>query len=101
MIQFLLSNCFARQGGSLHLNWHWIPIPNVTDVSAQLCTPCSQEILHFKLPPKNQVLDEDCVTGESFHDTENTYIGGLQAFLLSSKTIQFQSSPTSISSMHN
>ncbi|CAL1283616.1 unnamed protein product [Larinioides sclopetarius] len=36
-------------------------------------TPRNQEILYFKLPPKNQVLDEDCATDESFHDTENIY----------------------------
>ncbi|CAL1271796.1 unnamed protein product [Larinioides sclopetarius] len=50
-------------------------------------TPRRQEILYFKSPPKNQVLDEDCATDESFHDTENTYIGGLSSsFLISSIT---------------
>ncbi|CAL1290766.1 unnamed protein product [Larinioides sclopetarius] len=38
-----------------------------------------QEILYFKLLHKNQVLDEDCETDESFPDTENTYIGGLSS----------------------
>ncbi|CAL1261290.1 unnamed protein product [Larinioides sclopetarius] len=42
-------------------------------------TPRSQEILCFKLPPKNQVLDEDCATHESFHDTEIAYIRGLSS----------------------
>ncbi|CAL1261509.1 unnamed protein product [Larinioides sclopetarius] len=64
-------------------------------------TPRSQEILCFKLSPKNQVLDEDCATDESFHATENTYIGGLPSSFFNFKTIQFQSSSASISSMHN
>ncbi|CAL1261575.1 unnamed protein product [Larinioides sclopetarius] len=42
-------------------------------------TPRGQEILYFKLPPKNQVLDEDCATDENFRYTENTYIGGLSS----------------------
>ncbi|CAL1261237.1 unnamed protein product [Larinioides sclopetarius] len=49
-------------------------------------TPRSQEILYFKLPPKNQVLDEDCATDESFHDSENTYIGGLSSSFFNFKT---------------
>ncbi|CAL1271080.1 unnamed protein product, partial [Larinioides sclopetarius] len=50
-------------------------------------TPRSQEILYFKLPPKNQVLDEDSATDESFHDTENTYIGGLSSSFFNFKIL--------------
>ncbi|CAL1296423.1 unnamed protein product [Larinioides sclopetarius] len=89
MLQFLLSNCFARQGESSSE----LALDSYSQSKGCECPimhmPHSQETLYFKLPPRNQVLEEDCATDKSFLDTEYSYVGGLSSSFFNFKELLF------------